>query len=85
MPKNLKFPPSVEIKRVIAAALRAGLVIRSIEIHQSMIILYPKDVADDAANELSAYDYWKMSEGKDTQRVIHADPESDAPPTKSTR
>lgn len=33
MPNNPKFPGSVEIKRVIAAASRAGIEIGSIEIH----------------------------------------------------
>lgn len=33
MPTNLKFPSTVEIKRVIAAAIRAGIEIGSIEIH----------------------------------------------------
>ena len=39
MPSNSKFPPTVEIKRVIAAAVRAGIEIGSIEIHPDKIII----------------------------------------------
>jgi hypothetical protein len=58
MPSNLKFPPSVEIKRVIAAASRAGIEIGSIEIHPRKIIIQPKEKD---APALSDYDTWKLS------------------------
>lgn len=79
MPSNLKFPPTVEIKRAIAAAIRAGIEIGSIEIHADKIILHPKDPAEP---ELGAYDMWKMSLGENTERVRHAEEESVSLPRK---
>lgn len=79
MPSNLKFPPSVEIKRVLAAARRAGIEIGSIEIHADKITINPKDPTEP---ELGAYDLWKMSLGENTERVKHTDTESDALPRK---
>ncbi len=83
MPSNLKFPASAEIKRVIAAAARAGIEIGSIEIHSDKITIHPKDPTD--AGGLSAYDLWKLSDRKDTDRVKHVDEESDALPKKPRR
>lgn len=79
MPKNLKFPPSVEIKRTIAAVTRAGIEIGSIEIHPTKITIHPRNVTDE---RLGAYDLWKLSEGQDTQLVKHADEESVGLPRK---
>jgi hypothetical protein len=83
MPSNLKFPSSVEIKRVIAAAMRAGIEIGSIEIHADKIIMQPRDTAD--LRGLSEYDLWKISRRENTDRVKHVDEETDAPPGKSRR
>lgn len=82
MPNNLKFPPSVEIKRAIAAAIRAGVEIGSIEIHPDKITIQPRDPKDEKAPGLGTYDLWKMSHGQDSQNVRHVDEKSDAPPTK---
>ena len=83
MPRSPKFPASTEIKRVIAAAMRAGIEIGSIEIRSSKITIRPKGLTD--AEGLSAYDLWKMSDRKDTDRVKHVDEESDALPKKPRR
>ena len=80
MPSSQKFPPSVEIKRAIAAASRAGIDIGSIEIHRFKIIIHPKEPG---TTPLSPYDLWKISEGRDTSSVRHSDKESDALPDKS--
>ena len=82
MPSNPKFPGSVEIKRVIAAAIRAGIEVGSIEIHPRKIIIHPRD---ENALPISDYDTWKMSEGRDTDRVKHAVEKSDAFPKKPRR
>jgi hypothetical protein len=79
MPSNLKFPPSVEIKRAIAAAIRAGVEIGSIEIHPRKITIHPRE---ENAPALSPYDLWKISEGRDSSLVRHTDEESDALPRK---
>jgi hypothetical protein len=76
MTPNQKFPKSVEIKRVIAAAIRAGIDIGSIEIHSDKIIIQPREKN---APAISDYDLWKMSEGQDTSLVRHTDKESGAP------
>lgn len=83
MPNNPKFPPSVEIKRVIAAASRAGIEIGSIEIQSDKITIHRRDPTD--AEGLSEYDLWKMSRRQDTDRVKHAVEESDALPKKPRR
>ena len=58
---NLKFPPSVEIKRAIAAAIRAGVDIGSVEIHPRRIIIHAKSqLAKDTPE--SAYDRWSAGE-----------------------
>lgn len=59
MPSNLKFPPSVEIKRVIAAASKSGIEIGSIEIESRRIIIHASTRAETGA---TAYDLWKESE-----------------------
>ena len=83
MPSNLKFPASAEIKRVIAAAARAGIEIGSIEIHLDKITIHPRDRED--VRGLSDYDLWKMSQREDTARVRHVDEESDALPKNPWR
>ena len=79
MPNNLKFPPSVEIKRAIAAAIRAGIEIGSIEIHTDKITIHPRHPTEP---ELGDYDIWKMSLGENTRHVKHVEEESVARPTK---
>lgn len=82
MPNNLKFPSSVEIKRMIAAAIRAGVEIGSIEIHPRKIIIRPKE---QAADPIGDYDTWKMSQGLDTDHIKHAVEKSDALPKNPRR
>jgi hypothetical protein len=64
VPNDLKFPPSVEIKRAIAAAERAGIRISSIEIHPRKIIIFADRRADENPKELT-YSEWKAE-----QRVV---------------
>ena len=80
MPSNPKFPPTVEIKRAISAAIRAGIEIGSIEIHADKITIHSRDPTD--AQGLSEYDFWKMGRRQETDRVKHTDEESDALPKK---
>jgi hypothetical protein len=80
MPSNSKFPASAEIKRVIAAASRAGLEIGSIEIHLDKITIHSRDPAD--AQGLTEYDLWKIGQGQPTDRVKLVGEESDALPKK---
>jgi hypothetical protein len=80
MPSNPTFPGSVEIKRVIAAAIRAGIEIGLIEIHPRKIIIHPRNKN---APQIGAYEIWKMSRRQDTDRVKHAVKKSDALPKKS--
>lgn len=58
MSNNLKFPPTVEIKRAIAAAERAGIQIGSVEIQPRKIIIIARDPSDDDPKELT-YSEWK--------------------------
>lgn len=85
MPNNLKFPPSVEIKRAIAAAIRAGIQIGSIEIYADRIAIHPRGPTDENAPQFSAYDVWKLTDRRDTAFLRHADKESDALPKNSRR
>jgi hypothetical protein len=80
MPANLKFPSSVEIKRVIAAAIRAGINVGSIEIHPRKITIRPREKN---AAEITDYDSWKLSQGRDSSLVRHTEENSDALPDKS--
>jgi hypothetical protein len=80
MPSNSTFPGSVEIKRVIAAAIRAGIEIGSIEIHPDKIIIHPREKN---APAISDYDIWKINEGRNSSLVQHTDENSDALPDKS--
>lgn len=80
MSSNLKFPSSVEIKRVIAAAIRAGIEIDSIEVHPRKIIIHRNE---QNALPITEYDLWKMSEGRDFSRIRHTDEQSGAQPRKS--
>lgn len=63
MSNDIKFPPSVEIKRAIAAAERAGIQIRSIEIQPRKIIITTRNPADAEPKELT-YSEWKLSKRK---------------------
>ncbi len=80
MPNSPKFPPSVEIKRVIAAAIRAGIEIGSIEIYPRKITIHPREKD---APVITDYDSWKLSQGCDSSLVHHTDENSDALPDKS--
>lgn len=82
MPSNPTFPGSVEIKRVIAAVIRAGIEIGSIEIQPRKIIIHPRE---ENAPAISDYDLWKMGRREDTGRVKHLAEETDALPKKPTR
>lgn len=55
---SLKFPPSVEIKRAIAAAERAGIQIGSIEIHPRKIVIFARGPTDDKPAK-ETYREWK--------------------------
>lgn len=77
---QLRFPPTVEIKRVIAAAARAGIQIGSIEIHPRGITIHVKDPAEKDGPQVSDYDLWKMSQRLDTDRVRHKSGKTDALP-----
>jgi ribosomal protein L24 len=59
---DLKFPPSVEIKRVIAAAERAGIIVTSIEIHPRKIIIFARDPNDKNPTR-QTYSEWKAAQG----------------------
>lgn len=55
---DIKFPPSVEIKRAIAAAERAGIQIGTIEIHPRKIIILARGPTDDKPAK-ETYAEWK--------------------------
>lgn len=55
---DVKFPPSVEIKRAIAAAERAGIRVKSIEIHPRKIIIFTIDPAEEKPTK-ETYAEWK--------------------------
>jgi hypothetical protein len=57
----MKFPPSVEIKRAIAATERAGVQIASIEIHPRKIIITARNPADDEPKSLT-YSEWRAAQ-----------------------
>lgn len=78
MPASRKFPPTVEIKRVIAAAERAGIEIASIEIQPGRVTLHARTRPE--TPPLTPYDIWKMSEGESTS---HSGEKTDALPEKS--
>jgi hypothetical protein len=77
---NSKFPPTAEIKRAIAAAIRAGIEIGSIEIHPGKIIIH---LREENSPHVTGYDIWKMSQGLDTNRVKHTAAKTDALPKKT--
>lgn len=85
MPSNLKFPPTVEIKRVIAAAARAGIEIASVDIHPKGITIHTRDPAPDSPPALNAYDLWKLSERENSAAVRHEVEKSAALRVKSKR
>ena len=58
---QLKFPPSVEIKRAIAAAERAGIRVKSIEIYPRKIIIYAMDCTEERSRE-PTYSEWKEAQ-----------------------
>jgi hypothetical protein len=60
MPQNLKFPPSVEIERGIAAAVTAGVQIGSVEIQPRKIIIFARDPNNEKSKELT-YSEWKAT------------------------
>ncbi len=58
---DVKFPPTVEIKRAIAAAERAGVRVKSIEIHPRKIIIFAVDQNEEKPKELT-YSEWKAAQ-----------------------
>jgi hypothetical protein len=82
MTSNPKFPGSVEIKRVIAAATRAGIEIGSVEIQPRKIVIHAKE---DREPELSPYEVWKMSEGRSSRRTRHPDKRTGALPNNTSK
>lgn len=71
MAKIVRFPPTVEIKRVIAAASRAGIAIGSVEIHPTRVLIHVREPGDTRPEE--AYDRWKLSVGQNPQRGKQVD------------
>ncbi|WP_430446598.1 hypothetical protein [Sphingorhabdus contaminans] len=61
MSNNMKFPPSVEIKRAIAAAERAGIQIRSIEIQPRKIVIVARDSTEEEPKR-QTYAEWKVAQ-----------------------
>jgi len=61
MANEIKFPPSVEIKRAIAAAERAGILISTVEIQPRKIIITARNPADDEPKSLT-YSEWKAAQ-----------------------
>lgn len=80
MPKITKFPTSVEIKRAIAATIKAGIDIGMVDIYADRITIHTRRIGDP---KLSDYDMWKLSEGKNSALIRHSDPQSDARRGKS--
>lgn len=62
MPQDIKFPPTVEIKRAIAAAERAGVQIGSVEVHPRKIIIIARGPTDDEPKK-QTYSEWKTAQG----------------------
>lgn len=58
-----KLLSSAEIKRVIAAAKKAGLEFGAVDIRADGITLHPPQT-----REVSAYDEWKQSESRSARR-----------------
>lgn len=58
---DVKFPPTVEIKRAIAAVERAGIRVKSIEIHPRKIIISAGGPTDEEPRELT-YTEWKAAQ-----------------------
>ena len=58
---NIKFPPSIEIKRAIAAAERAGIRIASVEIHSRKIVIFAQNAVEEKPKE-QTYAEWKASQ-----------------------
>lgn len=58
---DVKFPPSVEIKRAIAAAERAGIKIDTIEIHPRKIVITARSPAEDERKQIT-YAEWKAAQ-----------------------
>lgn len=58
---DVKFPPTVEIKRAIAAAERAGIRVKSIEIHPRKIIIFAADATEEKPKE-QTYSEWKAAQ-----------------------
>ena len=67
MPHNVKFPPSVEIKRAIAAAERAGIQIGSVEIQSRKIIIVARVTFEEKPTQLT-YLQWKQLHGAKSER-----------------
>lgn len=61
MPQHVKFPPSAEIKRAIAAAERGGIQIGSVEIQPRKIIIFARAPADDESRQ-QTYAEWKAAQ-----------------------
>lgn len=55
---DIKFPPSLEIKRAIAAVERAGIAISSVETHPRKIIIFVRDPDAEKPKE-QTYAQWK--------------------------
>jgi hypothetical protein len=63
------------ISEVIAAAIRGGIEIGSIDIQPFKITIHSREKT---ASEITDCDIWKMSQSQDTRRVRHSVKEADA-------
>jgi hypothetical protein len=67
------------LSEVIAAAIRGGIEIGSIDIQPFKITIHSREKT---ASEITDCDIWKMSQSQDTRRVRHSVKEADAMPRK---
>lgn len=66
---DVKFPPTVEIKRTIAAAERAGIRIKSIEIHPRKIIVFAID-SNEEKPTMETYAEWKARHPSSDDKAV---------------
>lgn len=55
----VKFPPSTEVKRMIAAVKKAGLEIGSVDIRADGVTIYPPSKSEAG---MTAYEKWKAAD-----------------------
>ncbi|HMI19008.1 MAG TPA: hypothetical protein VK533_05640 [Sphingomonas sp.] len=85
MPAIRKFPPTVEIKRVIAAAERAGIEIASIEIQPGRITIQARELSGKNVSIDDEFDLWKASQARLATGLGNQAGKTDAPPKKTVK